>query len=40
MHKKNIDECLAIEDYNKKIFNKSMELIYHCKKINTNTLTS
>lgn len=33
MQKKSLDVNIGIDDYNKKVFAKSMELFFNCKKI-------
>lgn len=33
MQKKSLDSNIGIDDYNKKVFTKSMELFFNCSKI-------
>jgi hypothetical protein len=39
MQQKSIDENVGVEDFNKKVFQRAMELIYYCKKINISNVT-
>lgn len=40
MQKKSLDANIGVDDYNKKFFNKSLELITNCKKIPINQVSN
>jgi hypothetical protein len=40
MQRRSLDSNIGIDDFNKKVFTKSMELIFNCKKISIDQLSS